>query len=223
MKQPHPRIRQPAFDRQPQRLANIPEQHVRALYIFQGTRRPAAVSLSNGLLDQAFFQPNPQIAGHDLHNVFGFERRRPRQQIASQRRLRRRTARCRDLTQHLADLKNAQALSGSFRQQLSSNRSQVAVLAIRSRERSLISSRKIGHHARQKRSADLQRSFLPRRKRFAGKKHSRDGALVDSAQLQIVGNDSGLPQLLGRSGDSLASFGKVSHAVQCTFPENKRK
>jgi hypothetical protein len=35
----------------------------------------------------SLLQPDPQVAGHDLHDVLGFDRRRPRQQIANQHRL----------------------------------------------------------------------------------------------------------------------------------------
>ena len=51
-----------------------------------------AIGSGNRVLDQTFLQSNPQIAGHDLDDVLGFERRRAGNQIADDSCLRRRPA-----------------------------------------------------------------------------------------------------------------------------------
>jgi len=91
MKNPHFRIGQLAFGRQSHGRADIAEQHVRPLDFFQGivlqstgqlTSDRPGVSLCDRFFDQAFLQADPQISGHDFHDVLGFQRRRPREQIA---------------------------------------------------------------------------------------------------------------------------------------------
>ena len=71
MEQPHLRVAQLACDGQLKGLAYVAQQHIRSLHLDQSS----AIGLRDRLLHQAFFKPNPQIAGHDFQNVLGFQRR----------------------------------------------------------------------------------------------------------------------------------------------------
>src|SRR5439155_19591126 len=77
MEQAHLRGGQPLFCRELERLAYVAQQHVRALDVFDRY----AERLRNCFFDQAFFQSDPQIAGHDLDDVLGFERRDAAQEL----------------------------------------------------------------------------------------------------------------------------------------------
>ena len=77
-----------AASSEPHSLADVTQQHIGALHF--GKR--SAVSACDGLLDQAFLQPDAQIASHDLDQVLGLERRGAREQLPHERGLRRRTS-----------------------------------------------------------------------------------------------------------------------------------
>ena len=70
MEQSHPRLGQLAGGGELQRLANVAQQHVGPLHFSERS----AVGLGDCFLDQAFFQADSQVAGHDLDDVLGFER-----------------------------------------------------------------------------------------------------------------------------------------------------
>ncbi len=72
MEQPQARFAETPAGGQAQGLADVAQQHVRALHL----GRRGAVGLGDGFLHQAFLQPDAQLAGDDLDDVLGFERRR---------------------------------------------------------------------------------------------------------------------------------------------------
>ena len=62
--------------RELQRPADIAQQHVGALHL----RQRLVVGFGDRLLHQALLQPDAQLAGNDLQDVLGFERRGALQQ-----------------------------------------------------------------------------------------------------------------------------------------------
>ena len=79
MEQAHFCIGQLAFGGEPESFADISKEHVGTLNF----RQFCAERLGDCFFDQAFFQPDSEIAGHDLDDVLGFERRDFAQQFTN--------------------------------------------------------------------------------------------------------------------------------------------
>ncbi len=164
--------------RQSHGFADIAEQHVRPLDVFQRTvfhhtvfhrtgqltSGRSGVSLRDRLLDKAFLQADSQISGHDFHDVLGFQRRRPREQIAHLRGLGCGSAgRC-DLPEGLGDFENSQSLPRALGKNFSSYRAKISMLAVRRGQRRFRLPGQFRDHAPQQPSTELQSSFFPRGK-----------------------------------------------------------
>ena len=82
VKKSQPCIGQLSRGGQPQRFANVAEQHVGTLH--QIDRR--VESLRDGLFHQTFLQTDAQVSADDFHDVLGFERHRALEQLPQQSR-----------------------------------------------------------------------------------------------------------------------------------------
>src|SRR5882762_4298753 len=208
VKHPHARLAQLALGCEPNRLADIPQQHVGALHLGQCS----SIRARDRLFEEALLQADPQIAGHDLHQVLRLQPRGSVEQLADQRAFCRRSPRRRDPPEGRLHLDHAQRrLTRAPRQHFSGHRSQVSMPPIRRREFFLALSRELTHCLPQKPPADLQGSLFPRRKRLAREKHRRDRRLLHRARLQILRDDPGLHEFLSSSRDRLAGLGKSPH------------
>jgi hypothetical protein len=189
-------------------LGDIAEEHVGALH---GGER-LTEGFGDGFFDEAFFEPDAELAGGDLDEVFGFESRQARERVFEKALLRSWAALLREGGIDFCDLRKGERWShGVMAQDFFGAGAEIAVMAEDLSEVRGILICDLGDRAKENREANGEDTLLAAGEDAAAEEQGGESGVVDRSRTEIFRHQADLFVLFGGGGDGFAELGEAEH------------